>query len=273
MTAHAAGPPPGRRLRRPLSLAAGLWPVLLVMVLVVTVGSMAVWQQAIHHRVEDLRSERFRFSLVHVKSVLEAGLRLGNSTADLPGAQALIRSVRDRQPDILSIDIYDAQGDVLFSTDPGGLGLKLPAAWNEPCLRAESGQPWKGQDADGGVQCAGLVNAFGQDAGSVVLRHRTAAQAAPQRTVMAELPLLSGLLVAVVLAAGWAGSRVVRPLEQSASALQRAVASAPLALPATEPSLEHFGPVSAALQALAAQEHWLAETDAEADRLDQQELA
>jgi hypothetical protein len=255
---------------RRLSMLWGFWPALVLLVAVVSAGSVWIWQSGIRDQVEDLRSERFRFSLLHVKSVLEAGLRLGNTTADLPGAEGLIQAVRDRQPDILSIDIYDAQGDVLFSTDPGGLGLKLPAAWSQACLRTDGGNPWTDQDADGGVQCVGLVNAFGQAAGGVLLRHRWSAGAAQGLTLPTDWPLLAAAVAALVLVTGVAGAALVRPLEAQARQLRSLVESDGATQAAPDVTNE-WGPASAALQALATQDRWLSDTDAEADQLDRQE--
>lgn len=266
---------------RRLSMLRGHVVTLLLLVAVVSAGSVWIWQSGIRDQVEDLRSERFRFSLLHVKSVLEAGLRLGNTTADLPGAENLIQAVRDRQPDILSIDIYDAQGDVLFSTDPGGLGLKLPAAWAQACLRTDASSPWTDQDADGGVQCVGLVNAFGQAAGGVLLRHRWSARATQGLSLPTDWPLLASGVAALVLAAVWMGAALVRPLEAQARQLRAWVESTPNtaqdappdAHTEGAPALDDFGPARTALQAATEHDRWLSDTDAEADQLDRQEAA
>jgi len=87
---------------------------------------LVVWQQAVSAQVESLRDSRFRFSLHQVKAALESGLRLGFAPADLPAAQGLIDQVLARQQDILSVDVFDAQGRVLFSTDQSGVGDSVP---------------------------------------------------------------------------------------------------------------------------------------------------
>ena len=259
-----------RRLVLMSGFLGGLWMI----VLVVAGGSLWMWQDAINDRVEALRSERFRFSLMDMKATLEAGLRLGNNTADLAGTDALVTQVRDRQPDILSIDVYDAQGDVLFSTDPSGRGLKLPPAWRQACLNPDT-TGWAGIDADGGVQCVGLVNAFGQAAGGVLLRHRHAARTTAGLTLPADWPRLAALVVALMAAAAWAAARVVRPLHRQARALRtqlESLATTPTA-PAATSDANTLGPATAALTALQAHDRWLLDTDAEADRLDAQEAA
>lgn len=256
---------------RRLSLLAGFLPALALLVAVVSAGSVWIWQSGIRDQVESLRGERFRFSLLHVKSALEAGLRLGNTVTDLGGTEALIGQVRDHQPDILSIDVYDAQGDVVFSTDPSGLGLKLPPAWAQACLRPDDKTPWSGQDADGGVQCVGLVNAFGQAAGGVLLRHRWSLRTAEGLALPNDWPALAAAVAALVVAAAWAAAALVQPLERLAARLRGQLEHKDPLTPAEAQA--GFGPAPAALQALSEQEQWLAQTDAEADRLDRQEAA
>ncbi len=258
---------------RRLVLMSSFLVGLLVVVLVVAGGSLWLWQDAINDRVEALRNERFRFSLMDLKATLEAGLRLGNNTADLAGTDALVAQVRDRQPDILSIDVYDAQGDVLFSTDPSGRGLKLPPTWQPPCLNPDT-TGWAGLDADGGVQCVGLVNAFGQAAGGVLLRHRHAARTTAGLALPTDWPWLAAMVMALMAATAWAAARVVRPLHRQAHALRTQLENLATSPPtAAAPDASALGPAAAALAALQAHDRWLLETDAEADRLDAQEAA
>ncbi|MBY0465878.1 MAG: hypothetical protein K2W33_13145 [Burkholderiales bacterium] len=260
-------------MRRQLALVSGFLVSLVWLVMLVAGGALWMWQDGIHDRVEALRSERFRFSLMDMKATLEAGLRLGNSTADLTGTGALVAQVRDRQPDILSIDVYDAQGDVLFSTDPSGRGLKLPPAWRQPCLNPDT-TGWAGLDADGGVQCVGLVNAFGQPAGGVLLRHRYAARTTADLRLPTDWPGLAAMVIALMGLTAWAAARVVRPLHQQAHALRAQLDELyHTPAPPDVSALDTLGPAHAALAALQAHDRWLRETDAEADRLDAQEAA
>lgn len=272
---------------RRLRLMSGFLGGLLVVACVVVAGSLWIWQGAIDHRVEALRNERFRFSLMDMKATLEAGLRLGNATADLTETTTLVTQVRDRQPDILSIDVYDAQGDVLFSTDPSGRGLKLPPAWQPPCLNPND-TGWSGPDAQGGVQCVGLVNAFGQPAGGVLLRHRHATQTTAGLALPTDWPVLTATVLALMAAACWVAALATRPLHRQAHGLRTQLdnlAAAPAATgtatatptgtqpAAPDPVTDALGPATAALHALQAHNRWLLQTDAEADQIDAQEAA
>jgi hypothetical protein len=256
---------------RRTSLLAGLGAALLALALLVSLGAFSIWQQGVRERLDAQREERFRFSLAHVKTSLEASLLLGMTAHDLPGAQALIHQVRNRQPDILSIDVFDPQGQVVFSTDPGAVGLQVPRTWGDPCLQ-QGGTPWSTHADDADLQCVGLTNAFGQPAGGVLLRHRLPSRNHPGLALPDVGPTWLGALL-VVLAGGVAlGASAIRPLERGAQHLREQLAQAtepqhgpPLATPCD------FGPATQALQALAAQHTRLRDTDAEAERLDRME--
>lgn len=264
-------------MRHRLALVTALLPWLLTVALLVALGATWIWQNGAREQVDMLRGERFRFSLNHIKSALESGLHLGNATAGLPGAEALITQVRGRQPDILSIDVFDAQGDVVFSTDPGGMGLKLPAHWAAPCLSVNA-PPWSATDADGGVQCVGLVNAFGQAAGGVLMRHRMATPMAANVALPDDWPTLAAWAGALVLVLGLVSAWAALPIERQARRLRHQL-EAPeghtaVAGHTTEnPHGLSFGPEPQALAALAQHAAWLSAADAQADLLDNQEVA
>ena len=256
---------------RHMSLMAGFMVALTLVVAGVAFGSLWIWQNSIREQVEALRSERFRFSLMEVRAGLEAGLRLGNTTVDLTGTEDIIAQVRNRQPDILSIDVFDAQTDVLFSTDQGAKGRKLPPAWAVPCQRPDAAS-WRGRDLDGGVQCVSLVNAFGEPAGGILLRHRLSERTVAGLSLPANWPALAAWVAALMFAATWAAVWMVDPLQKRARALREALHSGQTTLPSSvAETCETFGPAAAAVGAMQAHEVWLQETDAEADRLDRQE--
>jgi hypothetical protein len=210
---------------------------------------------------------------MEVRSGLEAGLRLGNTTADLIGTETIIEQVRNRQPDILSIDVFDAQAEVLFSTDQSAKGRRLPPDWAAPCLQPDA-ESWRGRDLDGGVQCVSLVNAFGEPGGGILLRHRRSASSVAGLALPADWLGLATLMAAMMLAAGSAAVWMLRPLQRRAHSLKEAVETqANGGMPAVSSECEVFGPASAALQAIQAHDAWLREVDTEADRLDRQEAA
>lgn len=138
-------------------------------------GGVLFWTAQQEDAVETLRASRFRFGLNRVRNALESGLSLGITATELPGAQTLIEQVRAEEQDILSIDVFDAQGRVLLTTDAGGVGDRIPQAWLKPCLE-RGGDSWRGTDHDVALQCGALLNAYERAEGGVLLRHRPLAE-------------------------------------------------------------------------------------------------
>jgi hypothetical protein len=122
------------------------------------------------------------------------------------------------------------------------------------------------------VQCVGLVNAFGQAAGGVLLRHRGSNRFSDDLSLAGGWPSWTvAALVLLVLAGALAISQVSR-LDALASDLHErletgSTSQAPLG------ETEGFGPATSALTAMADQSQWLVAADAEADQIDQQEAA
>lgn len=257
-------------MKKPYSLHRFFVGVLLATTLVVCLVTLVVWQSSLRQQQDQLRESRFQFSLTQVRASLESGLRLGFATGDLPGAQNLIEQVRARQSDILSIDIFDSRGTILFSTDQGGLGSSVPMAWRNPCT-AGAGALWRGQTQDSDLQCVALVNSFDQVAGGVMLRYRL-----PSRAVSAvELPqawplMLMGVLVVVGMAASQ-GRAGMQALDQRALALRLALLGKQSPPEDHDPLWGHA--VQPGIAAMARLEAELAQTDAEAERLDKLEAS
>ena len=238
-----------------------------------------IWQQASQADVSALQRERYRFSLFQVKSALESGLRLGNALADLGQVSGTLDDWRQRQPDVLSVDVSDASGQVVFSTDPRGAGLALPSPWLQPCLSAQN-TTWQTTDADGGLQCIAVVNAFGQPAGVVWVRYRTGDPMSGTLSEPLNTPAIWVTALAVLAIVTTALWRAARPLADTAQAwaeqldtvgtrtgsltLEGASRTPPSAAPSA---------MDAACHSLVRHHQWLQATDAEADQLDRQEAA
>ena len=254
--------------RSPHSLQRWCAGVLLCATLLVCLSTLLVWQTHFRQQQDHLRDGRFRFSLTQVTASLEAGLRLGFLVADLPGAQPLIDQVRARQTDIVSIDVFDQHGEILFSTDPAGLGSSVPTHWRTPCTQSSAGG-WQGQTRDSDVQCQALVNSFGQASGGVLLRYRQLARTAPAVSLPEGWPFMLlgvGVLLAVAL---WQGCRPIRAAESRAQVLHAAVVDGGPLPPGPPDAL--WGPTRSGLAMLSAWEQALRDTDTEAERLDNPE--
>ncbi|NUU03315.1 hypothetical protein [Herbaspirillum robiniae] len=220
------------------------------------------WLATLEQRGAALREGRFEFSLNTIRSGVEAGLQVGLLLPDLPGAQQLIEQSRSQERVILSIDIFDAQGHIVFTTDSGGVGAVIPAAWRAPCLTRARGN-WSGVDEEGRLVCGAVINGFDQVAGGVALRYRLDDRAGTfgQLGGFWLLPLLWAAGLALV--GGLFGWLLLRPVERRL--LQQSDALAGLRDGRNDTLT---GPVAGALLAAAAMQEEFARIDAEADRLD-----
>jgi hypothetical protein len=176
---------------------------------------MLVWgfaQELRQHQNDVVREARFDFSLSRIKVGFEAGLRLGLSAVDVPLTQQRIDQMRIEQPDILSIDIFDAQGRILFSTDQAGLGASIEGTWWQTCLRPHQ-ERGKGRDADSQWQCRSLIDSFDQPVAAVLLRHRLDSQGSSADRWFTQIGLWAistvGMFLLVLGGLGW---YLARPL-------------------------------------------------------------
>lgn len=75
-----------------------------------------------------------------VQGSAESRLAIGLAPDGLDGLQALIEREKAAVPEVLSIDLYDVKGALLYSTDRSAIGLKVPPAWVE---RLSVSQAWQ----------------------------------------------------------------------------------------------------------------------------------
>jgi hypothetical protein len=261
----------GPRLRTTSVARPFAWALVAVLAMA-TLASVAAWRFAVDEGFDSLRESRFRFGLGAVRATLESGLRLGFAPEDLPGAQVLIEQTQARQPDILAIEVFDKQGNILFSTDLGGFGATVPTVWRDRCLE-RTDAPVLADDEDGRVQCTALVNAFEQVTGGVMLRYRPRGGDPAGRTgrkVWLPLILALAALAAVGATIGWLMARPhERRLRKVVAALAGAAGGGASDRAGTDGSLA--GPVPAGLDALERMERELDRLDAEADAIDRLE--
>lgn len=259
-----------------MRLSRGFLLSLLVLLTVTLLGTSLAWHNSTNERIDQLRADRYRFSLGSLRAAAESGLKLGLETGELPGMQTLIADARSLQRDIISIDVFDARGRVTLSSDRAGLGTSTPAEWRAPCLAAR-GEILASSDSDGQVQCAALLNAYEQVVGGIALRYKSktapgisglmaAAQddeaqtsAQRHRMLLALVAIPLGLLALGAVLGAWAARPVRQQLVAAGEALQSG---------AKAPDLPLLGPVGQALQALQARSDQMAQIDAELESID-----
>ncbi|MBC7906326.1 MAG: cache domain-containing protein [Rhodospirillaceae bacterium] len=150
--------------------------VALFAILLATMLTTAVFG---YYKFEDVLSSlvrsRYSFVVFTIKQKVEDSLNLGFSLRQIRQVQDVIELEKARDDQIHGIDVYDHNGEVLFDTDRGVMGSRVPARWLEP-LASPSGtagatQPFSFIDEDAMVVGLPLVNSLGKVEGAVVLRY------------------------------------------------------------------------------------------------------
>lgn len=130
-----------------------------------------------YYKFEDVLSSlvrsRYSFVVFTIKQKVEDSFNLGFALRNLRQVQETIEIEKSRDEQISAIQIYDAQGEVLFDTDRGSIGARVPTAWLEP-LSGPANQPFGLTDEDALLVGLPLVNALGKVEGAVVLRYPVA---------------------------------------------------------------------------------------------------
>lgn len=99
---------------------------------------------------------------------VDAGLNIGLPLSAMSNLQEVFQREAASDPDILSIDAFDARGRILYSSDPARVGAAAPAEWPRA---AASSRQWRiegGTDFVGGVSAR---NSFDSLEGALALRY------------------------------------------------------------------------------------------------------
>lgn len=150
--------------------------VALFAILLATMLTTAVFG---YYKFEDVLSSlvrsRYSFVVFTIKQKVEDSMNLGFSLRQLRQVQQIIELEKARDEQIQGIDVYDFNGEVLFDTDRGALGTRVPARWVEPLAQpfvtAGPSQQFSLIDEESVVVGLPLVNTLGKVEGAVVLRY------------------------------------------------------------------------------------------------------
>lgn len=182
-----------------MSLALRL-AVLIALVVLSAVVITAALNFAKFAQVTDrLDESRYAFLAADLRATLEASLDLGLPLEQVENAQDIIDRQRHRDPEILSIEVFDAAGTVLYSS--ARARPDLMAALNEATFVSV---PLNGDL----IAATRLVNPFGATVGGVAIRVSAASAAARDQTMLASL----GTAVLTAAAIGTAAVAVVAML-------------------------------------------------------------
>jgi hypothetical protein len=101
-----------------------------------------------------------------IESAIDLGLRLG----EMRTAEAVIARAKRNDPGIASIQIFDNNGQILYSTQKGMAGINVPPYVLE-ALEESDGRAWRLDRGNSFVNGVSLSNSFDQMIGGIVLKY------------------------------------------------------------------------------------------------------
>ncbi len=119
----------------------------------------------------DLLTSRFEFVANNLRHDIETQMDLGLVLANLENINEEMETLLLDDEQILSIEIFDESGTVIFSTDPSFIGDLVAEDWIFFWQVNRDKSSWSLLEKDAGVVGAGLKNNLNQDVGSIALRY------------------------------------------------------------------------------------------------------
>lgn len=105
-----------------------------------------------------------------IETSIQSSLALGLSFADLGMLPGLMERERTADDLILGIEVFDASGNILYSTDRLRAGRVAPGAWLSAVRHADDANWIAGYGADSAVGIS-IKNSFGLTVGYLALRY------------------------------------------------------------------------------------------------------
>ncbi len=116
-------------------------------------------------------TSRFEFELNDVRQRIETQMDFGIELADLPDVSEKLDEYLRTDDQILSIEVFDETGTVLFGTDPSFVEDLVAEEWVRAWSASRDGRVWSHLERDAGVVGVRLRDNLGRDVGSLALRY------------------------------------------------------------------------------------------------------
>ena len=146
--------------------------IALVAILGVGVAMMAVLSAQMYERtLSDFLNSRFEFELSDLRQRIESQIDLGIELGDLQSVPAELESNMHADSQILTIEVFDQTGTVLFSTDPSFVGDLVTEEWVNAWRAGRERDVWSNLERDARVVGVPLRDNLGRDVGSLALRY------------------------------------------------------------------------------------------------------
>lgn len=162
---------PSRAWIGPLLEAGGLWLLIVLGGVLLLAGLLDHWRQ---QELQTLERAQLELTLREIQGELEGDLSLGIELQHNPRIQRLLESHLPQDTQLYSLDVLDAAGRALFSTDRGTVGEPLPPLAQAAALQgAARHQPWQALIESTPVMGMDLSQPFGETAGHVSATYAT----------------------------------------------------------------------------------------------------
>lgn len=192
-----------------------------------TVVAVAVICFGASERVS-IEIERARVAnlLTTLRTATEANLAIGLSLDQISPLQARIEREKASDPSVLAVDVFNANGRALYSTDRGLIGENVPPGWAE---RLKGSGIWQTTERGDTVFGTHFENDLGVAGGLAVTVSDRSRIARSDRLGVSLLGLALGLLAGGAVVAGSAAALVAyamsRPFDKVAQILRGDVAA------------------------------------------------
>lgn len=144
-----------------------------------------------------LLGSRFEAVLRDMENTIETSLALGLPLNTLHNTQSLIEREMRQDPLILSIEVFEANGNIVFATDRDFIGDLIGDEWLEARRGRDPAGVWRLREEDALVIGVALTNSLDLEIGGIALRFSRDFHDSSLKAMLLEL----GGAVAILLAA------------------------------------------------------------------------
>jgi sensor histidine kinase regulating citrate/malate metabolism len=146
----------------------------------------------------ELNQSRFEVLARDLKNTIEYNINLGLSLSEARNLQDVIGGMAKLDKDIAFIRIFNAQGRILYDTDPSGVGTRVPESWAGELGSVGSSLPVL-TDPEGKRMVIGVpvADSFNVMAGAFALGYDRAAQDRDVRSMFGYLMRFLALVLGV----------------------------------------------------------------------------
>ena len=148
-------------------ITAALVVILAAGVAMTTVLSAHMFERTL----SDFLTSRFEFEINDVRQRIETQMDLGIELSGLQGISEMLDEYQHADQQILSIEVFDEKGVVVFSTDPSFVGDLVTEEWVAAWRSSRGRQVWSDLERDARVVGVPLKDNLGRDVGSLALRY------------------------------------------------------------------------------------------------------